>query len=311
MMTEKTTAGAIAMTGATGFVGAATLDAALHRANRVRALTRRDQPAKKGVQWVRGTLDDADALADLVKDAGTVIHIAGLTNTPNPGRFEAANVTGTANMIAAAQAAGAERFVFVSSLSAREPGLSAYGGSKARAEELVKASGLDWTIVRPPGVYGPGDTDYLDLFKAAKFGMVPVPPEGRSSLIHVQDLARLLVALAARNPITTGQTYEPWDDNAFGYEHKELASMIGDAMDNPNTKAVSLPPAVMEFGAKVDGFLRGPKAKLTPDRVGYMLHPDWVCDMKKAPPLSLWQAVWGGEAGLKMTAEWYKEQGWL
>ena len=51
--------------------------------------------------------------------------------------------------------------------------------------------------------------------------------------------------------------------------------------------------------------------ELTEDRVGYMLHKDWVCDLRKAPPISIWQAVWDGEAGMKMTAQWYKEQGWL
>ena len=119
-------------------------------------------------------------------------------------------------------------------------------------------------------------------------------PEGRSSLIHVEDLARLLVALAPVNPVTRGQTYEPWDDNPFGYEHRELAKMIGAALGKDTIIAAPLPPAVMQLGAQIDRLLRGSKAKLTPDRVGYMLHPDWVCDMKKAPPLSLWQAVWGG-----------------
>lgn len=301
----------IAITGATGFVGNATLDAALHKAIGVRALTRRPSAPRNGVEWVSGTLDNAASLDDLVEGCDAVIHIAGLTNTPNVGRFEAANVTGTANMIAAAQKAGIERFVFVSSLAAREPDLSAYGTSKARAEKLVQDSGLHWTIVRPPGVYGPGDKDYLDLFKAAKLGFVPVPPEGASSLIHVEDLARLLVALVPANPKTKGQMYEPWDDNAYGYTHKDLAKMIGEAVGNPNAIAASLPPVVMQWGAKLDGLIRGSKAKLTEDRVGYMLHKDWVSDLRRAPPISIWQAVWDGEAGLKMTAEWYKDKGWL
>ena len=42
-----------------------------------------------------------------------------------------------------------------------------------------------------------------------------------------------------------------------------------------------------------------------------MVHPDWVCDLKKAPPISLWQAHWSGQEGLKMTADWYKREGWL
>ena len=301
----------VAITGATGFVGGATLDAALQKGHSVRALTRREVTPRERVTWVKGTLDRIEALSELVEGCDAVIHIAGLTNTPNPGRFDEANVTGTANMLEAAEEAGIARFVFVSSLSAREPRLSAYGASKARAEQLVAASGLDWTIVRPPGVYGPGDKDYLDLFKAAKLGVVPVPREGRSSLIHVEDLARLLVALVPVNAMTRGQIYEPWDDNGFGYSHEELAKLIGAAVGNPNAIAAPLPPAVMKLGAQIDGFLRGSKAKLTPDRVGYMLHPDWVCDLKKAPPISLWQAVWDGEAGLKMTAEWYREQGLL
>lgn len=305
----------IALTGATGFVGRATLDAALAKGLRVRALTRGTAVERDRVEWVRGTLEDAEALRRLVDGAQAVIHVAGLTNTRNTSRFETANVTGTANMIAAAKAAGMDegtgRFVFVSSLSAREPGLSEYGASKARAEDLVKDSGLNWTIVRPPAVYGPGDKDMFELFRAAKFGFVPVPPEGSTSIIHVEDLARLLVALAPVNPLTKGQIYEPWDDNAFGYKHKELAELIGEAMGNDQVTAVALPPAVMRLGAQLDGLLRGNKAKLTEDRVGYMLHPDWVCDMKKAPPISIWRAVWSGKEGLAATAKWYQDEGWL
>ena len=70
-------------------------------------------------------------------------------------------------MLAAATAGGVRRFVHVSSLAAREPKLSLYGASKARAEELVHSSGLEWVIVRPPAVYGPGDKETLELFRMA------------------------------------------------------------------------------------------------------------------------------------------------
>lgn len=301
----------IALTGATGFVGSATLDAALQKGHRIRALVRRDQPARERVEWVRGDLENEAALARLTEGADCVIHVAGLTNTPDPARFEAANVTGTANVIEAMKRCDTARLVFVSSLSAREPRLSAYGASKARAETLVEASGLDWTIVRPPAVYGPRDSEMFELFRAAKWGVVPVPPQGRTSLIHVEDLARLLVALSDRNPATSGAIYEPWDDNPYGYAHDELAQLIGQAVGRDHAIALRLPPAVMRFAAKADRTLRGPKAKLTEDRVGYMLHPDWVCDPKKAPPISLWQALWSGEEGLAQTADWYRDNGWL
>ena len=301
----------IAITGATGFVGASTLDVVLNAGHEVRALTRRPQHARDRVTWVSGTLANEPALAELCEGVHAVVHIAGLTNTQDPADFEIANVAGTANMIAAAKASGAQRFVFVSSLSAREPKLSAYGHSKARAEELVKESGLDWTIVRPPAVYGPREVDIFELFRSAKMGIVPVPPEGRTSIIHVEDLARLLLALCPVNRMVSGQTYEPWDDNGFGYEHKELAKMIAEAVGRPNAFVLALPAGAMRLGSRIDTLVRGHKAKLTDDRVSYMLHEDWVCDLRKAPPISLWQAIWNGEEGLAMTAAWYKKEGWL
>jgi nucleoside-diphosphate-sugar epimerase len=302
----------IAITGATGFVGSAVLDAALADGHQVRALARRDQTARAGVEWVRGDLGDTAALAALVEGADAVIHVAGLTNTPDPATFEAANVTGTANVIAAMKQAGARRLVFVSSLSARMPGLSAYGASKAKAEALVEASGLDWTTVRPPGVYGPRDVDYLEMFRTAKWGFVPLPPGGASSIIHADDLARLLVALAAGNAAATKkQTYEPDDGREGGWSHKELAQAIGRAVGKRSVFAPHLPRAVLEATATADRLVRGDRAKLTADRVGYMCHPNWVSRFDRKPPPGLWQPRIGGEEGLKATAEWYRREGWL
>ncbi len=302
----------IAITGATGFVGSAVLDEALAEGHQVRALARRDQTARAGVAWVRGDLGDTAALAALVEGADAVIHVAGLTNTPDPATFEAANVTGTANVIAAMKQAGARRLVFVSSLSARMPGLSAYGASKAKAEALVEASGLDWTTVRPPGVYGPRDVDYLEMFRTAKWGFVPLPPGGASSIIHADDLARLLVALAAGNAAATKkQTYEPDDGREGGWSHKELAQAIGRAVGKRSVFAPHLPRAVLEATATADRLLRGDRAKLTADRVGYMAHPNWVSRFDRKPPPGLWQPKISGEEGLKATAEWYRREGWL
>jgi nucleoside-diphosphate-sugar epimerase len=311
----------LAITGATGFVGSAVLNEALAQGHQVKALARRVQPARPGVEWVRGDLNDTAALAALVAEADAVVHVAGLTNTPDPADFETANVTGTANVLAAMKQAGVKRLVFVSSLSARMPALSAYGASKARAEALVEASGLDWTTVRPPGVYGPRDVDYLEMFRTAKWGFVPLPPGGASSIIHAHDLAALLVGLAgptaslledtASRNVTFKKTYEPDDGREGGWSHKELAQAIGHAVGRRRVFAPHLPRAVLTAAAAADRLMRGDKARLTADRVGYMCHPNWVARFDRKPPPGLWQPRITGEDGLKATAGWYRTQGWI
>ncbi len=299
----------LAITGATGFVGAATLEAALGAGHEVAALARREQSGREGVTWVRGSLENKAALGALCEGTDAVIHIAGLTNTPDPAEFEAANVTGTEHAIEAAKDARVRRFVFVSSLSARKPELSVYGASKAKAEELVQASKLDWTIVRPPGVYGPRDVDYLEMFKTAKRGFVPLPPGGASSIIHADDLARLLVALAERNSLK--KIYEPDDGREGGWSHKELAQAIGEAVGRKAVFAPHLPRPALEMAARMDKLFRGANAKLTADRVGYMSHPNWVSRSDRAVPKDVWQPTISGEEGLRATARWYRDKDWL
>lgn len=300
----------IALTGGTGFVGQMVLDVAAAGGIAVRVLARRVPPARPGVEWVQGDLHDRAALARLVAGAEAVIHVAGVVNTPDPAEFTRANVDGTAAMIDAARAAGVPRFVFVSSLSAREPQLSAYGGSKARAEMHVKASGLDWTIVRPPAIYGPRDREMFELFRAARWGVVPVPAGGRASLIHVEDLARLLLALITPGPRVNGGCFEPDDGVPGGWAHADLARAIGAAVGR-RVAVLNLPAAALRLAARVDGVLRGPKAKLTMDRVGYMTHPDWVVSPEAAVPAFLWRPRVESRAGLAATAEWYRAEGWL
>ena len=298
----------VAITGATGFVGQAVLDAASRQGIAIRALTRRAQEPRDGVDWVEGALSDGASLDRLIDGAEAVIHIAGLTNAPDPEDFHQANVIGTRNLLRACQDAGVRRFVFVSSLSARKPELSRYGASKAEAEKWVAASGLDWTIVRPPAVYGPRDRDMLELFRAAKFGVVPVPPRGRTSIIHVDDLAECLLALVARTG--SGETVEPDDGHPRGYEHAELAKLIGRAVGK-RVVAPHLPAPLLHLAAKADRALRGDRAKLTPDRAGYMAHPDWVCDPARAVLVEVWKPTISGPEGLRQTADWYRAQGWL
>lgn len=293
----------LAITGATGFVGGRTLALALEAGHSVRALTRRPQPPQAGVTWVAGALDTPDALADLVRGADAVIHIAGVVNALTPEGFTRGNIDGTRAVLAAAEAAGVGRFVHVSSLAAREPGLSQYGRSKAGAEDAVRASSLAWTMVRPPAVYGPGDLEMLELFRAARFGVLPMPPAGRLSLIHVDDLARLLLALAGQD---TGRAiYEPDDGTPDAWTHTGFARAIGTAVGR-RVLPLSLPAGLLRLGARLDRLARGNKAKLTPDRAAYMAHPDWTSSPDARPPEALWRPRIATADGLAATAAWYR-----
>ncbi len=300
----------IAVTGGTGFVGKAVLDMMADRGIAARALARKIPDNRPDVEWIAGNLGDAGALGELVSGTDAVIHIAGLTNNPDPAQFEVANVAGTAAMLDAAQQAGVDRFVFVSSLSAREPKLSAYGASKAAAEDLVGRSKLDWTTVRPPAVYGPRDTDMFELFRSARYGFIPLPPGGATSMIHVGDLAALLLDLVPSSAQTRRKTFEPDDGREGGWSYKEMAGAIGDAVGRP-VFALNLPAQFLRGAAGVDKLLRGGNAKLTADRVGYMCHPNWVVRSDRAVPTEVWKPSVDTRAGLKSTAEWYRDQGWF
>lgn len=301
----------LAVTGATGFVGQAVVDRALVEGFALRALARRRQPERKRTQWVSGQLDAPDSLRALMRGSDVVLHLAGVVKAVDAAAFDAGNVHGTLNLIEACKAEGVQRLIFVSSLSAREPALSAYGASKARAEKLVMASGLDWTIVRPPGIYGPRDRDYFEMFRMARWGVVPVPPRGgRSSIIHVGDLARLLLALVPSDEAVTAATFEPDDGRQSGWDHHDLARTIGWAVGR-RPWVVPLSRRWLERAARIDHMIRGNRARLTPDRVGYMTHPDWVISDSARPPASLWQAEIPTRQGLKATARWYHEAGWL
>ena len=299
----------IAVTGGTGFVGGHVLELLGRQGTAVRALTRRQLDPRLKVEWVEGALDRPESLARLVEGCDAVIHVAGAINAPTKAAFDAANVGGTQAMVAAAKAAGVRRFVHVSSLAAREPQLSLYGASKAKAEEVVASSGLDWAMVRPPAVYGPGDREMLDLFKMARGGQIWMPPKGRLSLLHAADLARLLVALAG-DGASADRIFEPDDGRPGGWTHVEFGEALGDAVGMP-ARTISTPRFLLSAASRIDRLLRGDRAKLTPDRVAYFCHPDWVADPALAPPADLWRPEIETRAGLRATAEWYSANRFL
>ena len=295
----------LAVTGGTGFVGEHLLTLAVERGHTVRALTRRPQPPRAGVDW---TLGDLAAPGDLCAGADALIHIAGTITAVTRAGFDAGNVAGTASIIAAAHAAGVRRFVHVSSLAAREPGLSDYGASKKAAEALVAASGLDWAIVRPSGVYGPGDRETLPVLQMVARGFAILPGDGHFSLIEVSDLAAALLAVAASDYRGIAEI-----DDGVAYSHADLARAIGVAVGR-TPRMIRLPLGILRVTATVETALarlqrRNPR--MTRDRARYLAHPDWVAATGAGLPSGLWQPATGIAEGLARAVAWYRAQGWL
>ena len=265
-------AGLAAVTGATGFLGRHLVCALAAEGWRVRVLARRDpvHPLWRELEpeVVIGDLADASALAVLCAGADAVIHVAGLVRARTTAEMNAVNAAGAGAVAAAAQgAAPGARFVLVSSLAARAPHLSAYAASKRAGEAAAaEALGQPFSIARPAVIYGPGDDHTLALFAAAaRLPILPHLPHTRLPMIHVQDCARAVAAMAS--PETPPQTATLCDARADGYAWDELIAAAGRAVGR-TPSSVTIPDALLRLaGAACDvAQALGPTPCLRPAR---------------------------------------------
>jgi nucleoside-diphosphate-sugar epimerase len=281
-------AGTIALTGATGFVGAALARRLIAAGYEIRALVRpasnHKRPAGLSARWIEGNLHDVESLRRLVVDADAVIHCAGAVRGATREQFDRVNVDGVSRMVQAAiHKNPVPRFLLISSLAAREPQLSYYAASKRRGEAvLAEQSGpLPWTIYRPCAIYGPGDREMLPVFHWMAKGIAPVLGDGSSrfSLIHVGDLAEAVVRWLDCNCCQSG-TYELHDGHPGGYSWHEV---IG-AVKQLRTKTIfriKVPRALVGLVAAANLLIArifGYAPMLTPGKVRELYHADWICD---------------------------------
>lgn len=306
--------GLVAVTGASGFVGPH-LVAALNRHGwTVRLLLRRwsPLPSLAGVEAdiVWGDLSDGRALAQLVEGAQAIVHAAGLIKARHPSDFLAVNRDGTARLAALAPEA---RFLLLSSLAAREPGLSPYGASKRAAEEVLAGRVGPWLAVRAPAVYGPGDRETLAYFRAAERGIGPIPrgAAARLSLIHVEDLAEAM-ALALDRPLPSA-VCEVDDGRAGGYSYADMADAAGRALGRRVTP-LPVPRPVMEAVARLNGWrqaLGAPAQILTAGKVAELFHSDWVAHDRRLAAETGFAARYDLWTGFADAVGWYRARGWL
>lgn len=285
----------VAVTGATGFIGQLLVQSLVKDGWKVRALTRTPRVSDEFTQWIPGDLDDPIALQSLVKDVSAVVHCAGLVRGSSLKEFTHTNVEGTSNLVrASVQQNPPPRFLLISSLAAREPNLSWYANSKYMAEQIVADSSgvMPWTVFRPTAVYGPGDKELSPLFKATRYGILPMVGSkiSRYSLIHVSDLVSAILCWLTTNVQTKG-IYELDDGMPGGYDCHSLASIAQDVWRRP-VRCFFLPVSLVLLFANINLWLARVlryAPMLTPGKVREIRHPDWVCDIS---PLVLALPSW-------------------
>ena len=329
----------IFVTGGTGFVGSHLVDALLSRSDEVTCLVR--DPAKaerifshdKRPKIVVGDLNDLEALARGCEHVDAVFHVAGLTAARNRAEFLAVNGNATRTLASVANdtAPNLQHFVYVSSMAAAGPStkgtslreqaatrpVSDYGWSKLAGEEAVRASGLPWTIVRPPTVYGPRDTEILKLFKFAKLGICVFFGDGSQelSLVYVADLVDAMIR--SLSPATQQKVFfvchpEIWTTRAFTTEIYRALKGGTTERRRPLTLAIpgTLARGILWTTGTVAALLRR-ATLLNADKANELLAEAWTCSSQAIVEATAWQPTTGLAAGLRQTADWYKNAKWL
>ncbi|MGH2662284.1 MAG: SDR family oxidoreductase [Actinomycetota bacterium] len=201
----------VVVTGANGFVGRATIPVFLDRGSEVRAVVR-DRgaaPALRalGAKVAIAGLEDPGALGAVMRDAHTVCHLAGSMDFPDDDTYERVNHELTRSVLEAATEAGVIRFLLLSYPGASPDAANAYLRSKGRAEEAVRASGLQHVILRSTHVYGPGSRWLRESAEGARLPVASVvigPGTQRLAPAFVKDVAAGLGAADDRSDEIAG-----------------------------------------------------------------------------------------------------------
>ena len=312
------------VTGASGFIGSHLVERLVESGARVRCLVRQARPAPQGVECVRGDYITGAGLRDAVDGMDVVFHLAGVTKAVRTRDYFTGNVDAAEKMAQAA--AAAPRFVHVSSLAAAGPvtdgteideetaphPVSIYGRSKLAGEQAVRQALPGAVIVRPPVVYGPRDTDVLELLRGIGRGIDLRLGRGEKwfSAIYVTDLVQGMIA-AAQCPAAAGRTYflahpEPvsWSRLAGA-----AAKLLG-----RTPRRIAAPPAaayVIGWMAECWARVRGAPGIISRDKVREAACARWTCSCERARTELGFNAATPLEDGLARTVAWYRERQWL
>ena len=278
----------VLIVGGTGFVGGHMVRELLGRGHTLRLLVhRRGVSLDRQVEQVEGDIASSEGIQGAGEGCDAVINLVGIIRE-FPGRqvtFRRLHIDATANALKEARRAGIRRYLQMSALGTRPEAVSAYHRTKWEAEQLVRKSGLEWTIFRPSLIFGPKDA-FVNML-AAQLRLAPVMPvigsgTYRLQPIHGDDVARCFVQ-ALEMSETIGQTYGLCGSEAMSYV--DLIDAIAVAMGR---RAPLKPRAPLGLMRLIIPIMQGiPQFPITMDQL-QMLLEESICD-------GAWRSVFGFE----------------
>ena len=241
----------VLVTGASGFVGSHVVPALIEAGHRVVALVRSEAAAERirrrlpadrraALELRRGDVTDPASLAAAFAGADVVVHLVALPRDRDGGAsLRLINTEGTRNVVAVMGAAGVQRLIHQGALGVADDPRLHYASSKARAEALVAASDLDWTILKPSLLYGPRDGFFNILAGLVRVSplVVPLPGSGTSRFqpMAIEDLARVVVR-SIEDPATVRRVYP-----LGGPRHWTYREIMEEALRGMGSKRAILP----------------------------------------------------------------------
>jgi nucleoside-diphosphate-sugar epimerase len=322
------------VTGANGFVGSHLVEGLLAENYQVRCLVRRTSDLtfirNLPVEWVYGDVARGEGLDAACADVDAVCHLAGATKANDRETYFRVNAGGTRHLLAACQRATPHlhRFIYVSSIAAAGPSRDGqpigeshpsqpptyYGESKLEGEQFCReyATHLPMVILRPAPVYGPRERDIYFYFQTVNRGvrLLLGAGERRASLVFVLDLVALILRVL-KNERAVGQTY--FVAEGRDYDWQEISHLIQSALGK-RARRVVLPEALLPVIAAVAGLqarLTGQTALLNSQKLIELRQRYWVCSAEKARRELGFEAQYDLATGIRLTAQWYRENGWL
>ncbi|MFC1568843.1 NAD-dependent epimerase/dehydratase family protein [bacterium] len=324
----------VLITGSNGFIGSHFAEFCLSKGFQVRCMVRKTSNLQwlksLNVEYVYADLSDIAALQEAVDRVEYIIHLGGKTKSTTREGFFEANETGTQNLLQAVHEVNSKlkRFVYVSSQAASGPShgliprkesddpvpVTWYGESKLAGEKAVLdyAGQFPVTIIRPPSVYGPRDTDVFEVFKAVRWYIKPILgwQKRYASFIYVADLIRgIYLSMISNNAI--GETFFLVSDPIVSWQN--INDVIAKAM---NRKGVPIHLPVFIFACialirEMISRITGKPSIINWQKMNEFKQRFWICDGQKALTMLKFNAEYTLDRGIRETLTWYLDNGWL